>query len=708
MESLIGKTIDNYRILEVIGRGGMGVVLKAVDTSLEKIVALKMIDPFLAEDENFVRRFKTEAKALAKLDNPNIVSVQTLRETDKGLFMVMEYVDAKPLSKHLSEVGPLSIKDIIAISKQLLNAIGHAHEFGIIHRDIKPSNILLCYDGKIKVTDFGLAKVIQQKGPASTVTQTRAGTLYYMSPEQVKGLKNVDTRSDIYSIGMTIYEMATGRVPFDKTDSDFTIQKQIVDGELPSPVKFNDSIPKKLTKIILKSIDKEPDKRYQTTEEMLEDIRNFEKKTSLEKDEIKELSKPKEKREKKFIFEKNILPKLTAFYDFLKISLQKIISYPIKLLGAITKKPVILFSSVAVISFAILYVLFSSEINRIFTSILSSEQIEEAGMSSIGLQDEDLELIPDSSSIADLSIGAFSRLYVKTIPSGANIFLDGKPYGTSDRIIDSLEIKTYRLLIKSKGYADVSRVLDLSKDNSISITLTPKIKSLINSDPEGAELFIDGILYGKTPLTSIESLTPGEHKITISKTGFETFETEVDVKDDGTFEPIQAKLESILAQIEISVLPTGSKLFIDNKEKAPKEKSPLKFIEMLQVGKEHTIKIRNTKLNVEVKRTIFIENESPISYDFDLSRKFNLIINLYPASNNKLTVKGPGVSKSYENVSKTDLVLNPGKYNVVFTARGVTKDTTYIVSDKIYEVGTKTEVALPLYILEEVKDTTVQ
>ena len=238
MESLIGKTIDNYRILEVIGRGGMGVVLKAVDTSLEKIVALKMIDPFLAEDENFVRRFKTEAKALAKLENPNIVSVHALRETDKGLFMVMEYVDAKPLSKHLADNGPLSIKDIIAVSKQLLNAIGHAHEFGIIHRDIKPSNILLCYDGKIKVTDFGLAKVIQQKDAASTVTQARAGTLYYMSPEQVKGLKNVDTRSDIYSLGMTIYEMTAGRVPFEKTDSDFTIQKQIVEGELPSPVKF--------------------------------------------------------------------------------------------------------------------------------------------------------------------------------------------------------------------------------------------------------------------------------------------------------------------------------------------------------------------------------------------------------------------------------------------------------------------------------------
>ncbi|HLG31419.1 MAG TPA: serine/threonine-protein kinase, partial [Ignavibacteriaceae bacterium] len=132
MESLIGKTVDSYRILEVIGRGGMGVVFKAIDTNLEKIVALKMIDPFLARDENFVKRFKTEAKALARLENPNIVRVFALRETESGLFMVMEYVEAKPLSNCIQENGPFSISESISITKQLLNAIGHAHKVGVI------------------------------------------------------------------------------------------------------------------------------------------------------------------------------------------------------------------------------------------------------------------------------------------------------------------------------------------------------------------------------------------------------------------------------------------------------------------------------------------------------------------------------------------------------------------------------------------------
>ncbi|HEY7751566.1 MAG TPA: serine/threonine-protein kinase, partial [Ignavibacteriaceae bacterium] len=149
MDSLIGKTVDSYRILEVIGRGGMGVVFKAIDTNLEKIVALKMVDPFLARDENFVKRFKTEAKALARLENPNIVRVFALRETEAGLFMVMEFVEAKPLSNIIQENGPFSVKESVAITKQLLNAIGHAHKVGVIHRDIKPSNILLCTDGSV-------------------------------------------------------------------------------------------------------------------------------------------------------------------------------------------------------------------------------------------------------------------------------------------------------------------------------------------------------------------------------------------------------------------------------------------------------------------------------------------------------------------------------------------------------------------------------
>jgi len=275
-DPMVGKTIDNYRILEVIGRGGMGIVFKAMDESLEKIVALKMIDPFLARDENFLRRFKREARALARLENPNIVTVYALRETNEGLFMVMEYVEAMTVSDWIRENGKFPWKDTVKYAKQMVDALKHAHSVGVIHRDIKPSNIMLTSDGKVKITDFGLAKVIRQHGRDSTVTQAAAGTLYYMSPEQVKGLKNVDFRSDLYSLGMTVYEMLVGRTPFEDADSDFSIQKKIVEGDIPAPSKLNDELPDPLVKIVQKVINSDPGKRYQSAEEMHTALEEFE------------------------------------------------------------------------------------------------------------------------------------------------------------------------------------------------------------------------------------------------------------------------------------------------------------------------------------------------------------------------------------------------------------------------------------------------
>ena len=410
MASIIGKTIDSYRILEIIGRGGMGVVLKALDINLDKVVALKMIDPSLAKNEEFVRRFQTEAKALAKLENPNIVAVHALRKTEAGFFLVMEYVESKTLSQYLSEKGAFTITEVVAITKQVLNAIGHAHEAGIIHRDIKPSNILLSNDGKVKVMDFGLAKVIQDKGQAVTMTQARAGTLYYMSPEQIKGLKNVDNRSDIYSIGMTIYEMVTGRVPFENTDSDFTIQKRIVDGEIPSPNVFTQGIPKQLLNIILKAIDKNPDKRYQNISEMEEDLARVESQLNT-----------------------NVKTKPTV-----KIQDGKSRHYKNK-----SKVKFFLLSTIiAVVSLIVIYFL-------IFQNIDTNKESE---IKSNDVKTKETDNIPLAS------------LTIKTDPPGALVFLEDKPLeitGNSGITINSLKIKKYTITLEKEDYEKLSFEIEL-------------------------------------------------------------------------------------------------------------------------------------------------------------------------------------------------------------------------------------------------------
>ena len=545
MDSLIGKTVDNYRILEVIGRGGMGVVFKALDTSLEKIVALKMIDPFLARDENFVRRFKTEAKALAKLENVNIVGVYALRETESGFFMVMEYVESKPISQALQENGPFDLKDTVSITRQLLNAIGHAHRVGVIHRDIKPSNILLCYDGKIKVTDFGLAKVVQQKGPASTVTQARAGTLYYMSPEQVKGLKNVDIRSDLYSLGMSVYEMIAGRVPFDKTDSDFTIQKKIVDGEIPPPVKFNPSIPKKFTKIISKSIDKDPVKRYQTAEEMLSDLEDFEKEISEGKiSPVQKIKKSAAKTVKsgglKFNFTNpvfliasvSIVVILVALFFILKPGSETVN----EVVFSITTDP----PGAAV----------TINENQIGISPVLDYKLETPGdlnlrISKDGYVPVDTILSPESGGNENLvfTLQQLSKERVKIItnPSGARLIINNNFAGIS--VLDNYRMLQgiHQIRIEKPGYLNVDTVFkvdkNLSKNFSFVLSRDPSVRGFgilkVNSRPAGASVLLNGDIMGTTPFENKE-LPVGGYQVVIRQNGFEDYTEDINITRNKT------------------------------------------------------------------------------------------------------------------------------------------------------------------------------
>lgn len=537
MDSLIGKTVDNYRILEVLGRGGMGVVFKALDTSLEKVVALKMIDPFLARDENFVRRFKTEAKALAKLENQNIVGVYALRETESGFFMVMEYVESKPLSQYLQENGPFNIPDAVSITKQLLNAIGHAHKVGVIHRDIKPSNILLCDNGTIKVTDFGLAKVVEQKGPSSTVTQARAGTLYYMSPEQVKGLKNVDSRSDLYSLGMTIYEMIAGRVPFDKTDSDFTIQKIIVDGEIPSPVKFNSVIPKKLTKIIFKSINKDPEKRYQSADEMLVDIQSFEKDNLVEKGKGKASVKSEHSSRE------------TDSKSGFKIDF---------------KKPVVLISSIAILALiAILFFVLmpggetldetnisvatnpsGAEISinnkSIGTSPIKNYKLESDGKINLRISREgfltvDTSIIVESGDNANHSFNLKplqqERINIATNPPGAKLYINNNNLASNSPLENyAINPGKNKIRIVKPGYLIIDTTFtvekSLSKQFSFILTKDPNFKGFgilkIDSRPSGATVILNGEVAGKTPYENNEQPV-ADYQLIVRQNGYNDY-----------------------------------------------------------------------------------------------------------------------------------------------------------------------------------------
>lgn len=271
---IIGKTVAGCRITELIGRGGMGIVYKARHLELEQDRALKVMDPDLAQNEAFMKRFRVEAKALAKLKNPNIVTVHDLCETEIGVCLIMEYVSGSTLGEIIKSSGALRLERVYKIFRQILSALEHAHAAGVIHRDIKPGNMIVTHSDEVKVADFGLAKIQQQT--TATVTQITGGTLYYVSPEQIEGLVPIDHRSDLYSLGMTLYEAITGAVPFDKTASEFKISERIVKGKISPPRTLNPQISKELNDFVMKAIAKNRESRFQSALEMRTELERIE------------------------------------------------------------------------------------------------------------------------------------------------------------------------------------------------------------------------------------------------------------------------------------------------------------------------------------------------------------------------------------------------------------------------------------------------
>ncbi len=272
--ALVGKTLDNrYKILEVVGVGGMAVVLKAEDTVMNRVVAIKVLNDEYNGDENAVRRFINESKAVAMLSHPNIVNIFDVAFGDDMKYIVMEYIDGIALNEYMEKKGKLTWKDAVHFADQILLALEHAHEKGIVHRDVKPQNILLLRSGAVKVADFGIAKLpnIETK----SVQDKAIGTVYYMSPEQACG-QPTNTATDLYSLGVMLYEMTTGQLPFDGETTQEIATKQV--NELPKdPRSIEITIPRGLEQIILKAMEKDPADRYDsahTMRRMLQILRN--------------------------------------------------------------------------------------------------------------------------------------------------------------------------------------------------------------------------------------------------------------------------------------------------------------------------------------------------------------------------------------------------------------------------------------------------
>lgn len=280
MDKYIGKRLDGrYEIKEIIGVGGMAYVYKAYDTIDDRIVAVKILkDEYLANEE-FTRRFKNESKAIAILSHPNIVKVYDVSFGQRLQYIVMEYIDGITLKEYIEQQQDIKWKEAVHFTVQILRALQHAHDKGIVHRDIKPQNIMLLPDGTIKVTDFGIARFSRQDIRATSATDKAIGSVHYISPEQARG-EITDEKADIYSVGVMLYEMLTGRLPFE-ADNAVSVAIMQLQSEPKMPRDINPSIPEGLEDITIKAMQKDPSKRYQSAAEMLLDIDEFKRNPSI-------------------------------------------------------------------------------------------------------------------------------------------------------------------------------------------------------------------------------------------------------------------------------------------------------------------------------------------------------------------------------------------------------------------------------------------
>lgn len=637
--SFIGKVVDNYRILESLGIGGMGVVFKAVNTKLDKLVALKMIAPGLAMNDNFIKRFQKEAKALARLADPNIVAIYDLRQENDQWYIVMEYVDGPNLIDKIKKEGALSPAVSISIIKDVLSAIGHAHEANIIHRDIKPNNIMLNSDGQAKITDFGLAK--DTSISVNSMSIQSAGTLFYMSPEHVKGFSFTDKRSDIYSIGMTFYEMLSGNVPFQNMDSDFDIRETIVRKEFLKPTSFNKNVPKKLEAIIMKAIAKNPDDRYQTAYEMLEDLEKYEN-ISSGSARPKKKSAPKPVIKRKGLFAAIVL--LAMVVTFFVIQKEPLSAFIKKAKG----------QSIA------------NEKEVISEPEAQTLQPQKTVESTPVLEQEKKEIITEKPSVkTDFSK---TELFITSNPSQSKVFIDGEYWGETPYRFKGFKGLLARIHLEKKGYKNYETELSLKKNkkNSLYAELTAIVGSaMIQITPKDAHIKIDGksVSVTSNPM-HLRNLPVGLHSVEVTKKGFTSFSENFQITET-ELQRISVVLKELVGKLSVRINPWGS-IYIDNK--IHKANTDRKY-EINLSENNYLLKVVHPSFG-EWKKRIDILHDKEKSIVIDFTKKVVVRVDAQDENNMPISAQIIVDNKVTNFTTPENLQLTPGVHSFEIKKEG--------------------------------------
>jgi serine/threonine protein kinase len=632
---MIERRIRNFQIKELIATGGMAAIYKAVQISLDRIVAVKILHAHLTQDKDFIIRFEREAKAAANLQHENIVNIIDFGQEDEIYFIAMEYVDGKSLKDLLSEVKFLPQEIALGITLEVAKGLGYAHQKGIVHRDVKPANILIGYDGLVKIADFGLAQA--QDLTSVTVTGSIVGTPAYMSPEQASG-KRVDNRSDIFSLGVVLYEMLTGMKPF-KGENYSSVIHEILTATPPKPFEANPLILKELSPIVERMLEKDPEKRYQRIEELSEDIQIQVRRLRMEverKDIGEFVSNPEQvlnnlsAKRKERHFERGLYF-MNAGYDKIDEAIDEF--ERVLILDPSDTKAKEYINELKKRKEKGEKKLKEKKAGAKRSSLWIPGALILLGLILFSI----FKLLPENKTPKELN----GFLVINSIPDGAMVFINGDSTGKlTPATIGSLKPGEYKLELKKEAYESYTQKVSISNGETIRLDVTlskivaqkdtqqiPKFErpKKVETPVQGpaylrvkvepwARIYIDGNYIETTPIARSIELAPGVHNVRLENPNFKIWQKNLKFNPGQTLN-LNVRLEPLEGSLKLIVKPWAD-VYIDGKFI---ETTPIAQPIKLPAGK-HTLKLINPMCKI-YEEVIEIKPNQMLKRSIELEKK---------------------------------------------------------------------------------------
>ncbi len=561
---------ERYEVIEELGRGGMGKVYRVIDNKIDEEVALKLLKPEIASDEKNIERFKNELKYARKISHNNVCRMYHLEEADGAQFITMEYIPGEDLKTTIRRVGPLGTGKAVIIIKQVCEGLAEAHRHGVVHRDLKPHNIMIDKNGNARIMDFGIVRVLRSEG--ITQSGVMIGTPTYMSPEQAEG-KAATPLSDIYSLGVILFELVTGRVPFEG-DTALTLALKHKTAPVPDPREINAQIPKELSLVTFKCMEKNPAKRYQNADELIADLNKIESSLPTTS---------------KIIPQKKVTP------------------------GVFKKRRKLFMISGFLLAFAVVVLGGYILLNRIFQPKREGESLKMPVEVGQKIQTQETE------------IPKLGKIDISSDPSGADIYIENRLVGRTPLQLDLSPGFHTLTLKKGQDYQEVTDDIEVKESETFTgkytlarISREPESKAMetkappvftleINTTPEGADVSIDGEHIGQTPFEI--KLNKNQCQLKIEKgEEWSVIDEQLNLREGQN--SIHRDLRRLMYSLSVQTNPSDADVILGDESLG---KTPLKI---LVLGGIH---------NLKVKKDEYRAIEELITVDSDLSKEYDLL-----------------------------------------------------------------------------------